>query len=82
MSDEVRYERVIAAAPEVVFDASTSPDGQLAFYAEEDHGRIVRSSSEVRVGGAWTIRFGPAPERLYRHPPPVRRETQPPCHRA
>ena len=27
--------------------------------------RAVRS--ELRVGGVWTIVFGPSPERLYRH---------------
>lgn len=25
------------------------------------------TDSEVRVGGVWTIVFGPSPERLYRH---------------
>jgi uncharacterized protein YndB with AHSA1/START domain len=63
----VRYERVIAAAPEVVFDAFTSAGGQLAFYSEDDQGWTVRSESEVRVGGAWTIHFGPSPEQLYSH---------------
>jgi uncharacterized protein YndB with AHSA1/START domain len=67
MSDDVLYERIIAAPPEVVFDALTSPDGQLAFYSEDDQGWMVRSQSDVRVGGAWTIHFGPSPERLYRH---------------
>lgn len=67
MNGDVRYERVIAARPEVVFDAFTSDGGQLAFYSEEDQGWIVRSQSEVRVGGVWTILFGPSPEQLYRH---------------
>jgi uncharacterized protein YndB with AHSA1/START domain len=67
MTDDLLYERIIAAQPEVVFDAFTSADGQLAFYGEDDAGWIVRSESEVRVGGAWTIRFGPSPEQLYRH---------------
>jgi uncharacterized protein YndB with AHSA1/START domain len=67
MTGDVRYERVIAAPPEVVFDALTSAGGQLAFYSEDDRGWMVRSESDVRVGGAWTIHFGPSPERLYRH---------------
>jgi uncharacterized protein YndB with AHSA1/START domain len=67
MTDALRYQRIIAAAPEVVFDAFTSPDGQLAFYGEDDHGWTVRSESEVRVGGHWTILFGPSLDQLYRH---------------
>jgi uncharacterized protein YndB with AHSA1/START domain len=54
------------------FDAFISPDGQLAFYGEPDDEWIVRSESDVRVGGAWTILFGPSPERLYRHRPVFR----------
>lgn len=67
MTDDVSYERIIAAAPEVVFDAFTSEGGQLAFYGTDDIGWIVRSQSEVRVGGSWTVDFGPSPEQLYRH---------------
>jgi uncharacterized protein YndB with AHSA1/START domain len=67
MTSDVRYARVIAAPPEVVFDAFTSDGGQLAFYAEEDHGWIVHSESEVRVGGVWRILFGPSPDELHRH---------------
>lgn len=67
MTEALRYERMIEATPEVVFDAFTSPDGQLAFYGQDDRGWIVRSESDVRVGGSWTILFGPSPEQLYRH---------------
>ena len=67
MTDDVRYERIIAAPPEVVFDALTSAGGQRAFYGEDDPGWIVRSESEVREGGVWTILFGPSAEQLYEH---------------
>lgn len=67
MSAEVRYERIINAPPEEVFDALTSPGGQLAFYGHDDPGWIVQSDSDLRIGGAWTIQFGPSPEQLYRH---------------
>ena len=36
-------------------------------YGEGDGDWIVRSESDVRVGGAWTIHFGPSAEELYRH---------------
>ena len=67
MTDELRYERLVDAPPEEAFDAFTSTGGQLAFYGQDAPGWIVRSESEVRVGGVWTILFGPSPERLYRH---------------
>ena len=67
MTDDLTYERVIAAAPDVVFDAFTSGDGQVAFYGQDDTGWVVRSDSDLRIGGAWTIDFGPSPEQLYRH---------------
>lgn len=50
-----------------MFDAFTSAGGQEAFYGKDDSGWVVRSHSDVRVGGAWTIAFGPSPEQLYRH---------------
>ena len=65
MSQDVRYERVIDARPEVVFDAFTGQDGQEAFYSEP--GWTVRSECVLRVGGHWTVTFGPSPAELYRH---------------
>jgi uncharacterized protein YndB with AHSA1/START domain len=67
VTDDLRYERIVREPPEVVFDAFTSAGGQVAFYGQDDAGWIVRSESELRIGGAWTVVFGPSPERLYRH---------------
>jgi uncharacterized protein YndB with AHSA1/START domain len=67
MTGDPRYERIVAASPDEVFDAFTSNGGQVAFYGKDDPGWIVRSESELRVGGVWTVTFGPSPDRLYRH---------------
>ena len=67
MTHDLRFARVIDAAPEEVFDAFTRPDGQRAFYGQDDPGWIVQSECDVRVGGVWTVAFGPSPSRLYRH---------------
>ena len=67
MSLELRFERLIAAAPERVFDAFTDPEGQRAFYGKDDPGWVVESRCDLRIGGVWSIRFGPAPGRLYHH---------------
>jgi uncharacterized protein YndB with AHSA1/START domain len=67
MSDDVRFAREIDAAPEKVFDTFTQPDGQEAFYREDEPGWIVESQCDLRVGGAWTVTFGPSRSELYRH---------------
>jgi len=63
----LRFERLIGARPEQVFEAFTGPEGQREFYGRDEPGWIVDSRCELRVGGAWTIAFGPSPDELYRH---------------
>jgi uncharacterized protein YndB with AHSA1/START domain len=67
MTDELRLARVIDAPPAVVFEAFTSKGGQEAFYGTDDPGWIVRSECDLRVGGLWTVTFGPSPDHLYHH---------------
>jgi uncharacterized protein YndB with AHSA1/START domain len=67
MSLDVEFARLIDATPEEVFDAFTDPGGQEAFYGQDDPGWIVRSWCDLRVGGVWTVEFGPSPRELYRH---------------
>jgi uncharacterized protein YndB with AHSA1/START domain len=64
---DVEFTRLIASAPEEVFDAFTDPEGQEAFYGQDDPGWIVRSQCDLRVGGVWSVDFGPSPGELYRH---------------
>jgi uncharacterized protein YndB with AHSA1/START domain len=59
VTHDLRVERVYAAAPEVVFDAFTDPAAQKEMYADEPDW-VVRSECDLRVGGRWTIEFGPA----------------------
>jgi uncharacterized protein YndB with AHSA1/START domain len=67
MSHDIEVARLVDASPDEVFDAFTSPDGQDAFYGQDDPGWIVRSQCDMRVGGAWTVDFGPSPGEIYRH---------------
>jgi uncharacterized protein YndB with AHSA1/START domain len=67
MTLDAEFARLIDATPEEVFDAFTDPEGQEAFYGQDDPGWIVRSRCNMRVGGAWTVDFGPSPGELYRH---------------
>jgi uncharacterized protein YndB with AHSA1/START domain len=65
MREDVRFARVINAAPEVVFDVFTSHEGQETFYSEP--GWSVRSECDLRVGGLWTVTFWPSRDEIYRH---------------
>jgi uncharacterized protein YndB with AHSA1/START domain len=64
---DVEFARLIDATPEEVFDAFTDPEGQEVFYGQDDPGWIVRSQCDLRVGGVWSVDFGPSPRELYRH---------------
>ena len=59
MSHDLRLERVYDAAPEVVFDAFTDPEAQQELYADAPDW-IVQAECDLRVGGRWSIAFGPA----------------------
>jgi uncharacterized protein YndB with AHSA1/START domain len=67
MTDELRLGRVIDAPPDVVFGAFTTQGGQVAFYGTDDPGWIVESQCDLRVGGLWTVTFGPSRDHLYQH---------------
>lgn len=67
MSEELTFEREIAAPLEMVFDTFTRIDGQEAFYGHDDPGWLVVSKCDLCVGGAWSIAFGESPDQLYHH---------------
>ena len=67
MSHDLQFARLIDAPLEEVFAAFTERGGQEAFYGLDDPGWIVRSECDLRVGGVWTVEFGPSPSQLYRH---------------
>jgi uncharacterized protein YndB with AHSA1/START domain len=67
VSLELRFERLIAAPPERVFDAFTDPEGQRELYGQDDAGWVVDSRCDLRVGGVWSIWLGPAHDQLYHH---------------
>lgn len=58
MTYELRYERVIEAGREDVFDLFTQPDGQLAFYQGPEPKWIVRSRCDLRVEGSGSSNSG------------------------
>jgi dihydrofolate reductase/uncharacterized protein YndB with AHSA1/START domain len=73
----LKFERLIKAPPERVFDAFTSPEGQREFYGTDTPGWIVESRCDLRVGGVWSIAFGRSASELYRHDHVFRRVDRP-----
>jgi uncharacterized protein YndB with AHSA1/START domain len=67
VSLELRFERLLAAPLERVFDAFTDPAGQRAFYGKDDPGWVVESRCDLRVGGVWSVSFGSSRDELYHH---------------
>ena len=67
MSHDIAIDRVITALPDQVFATFTDPAGQREFYGKDDSGWIVESTCDLRVGGLWSVTFGPSRHALYRH---------------
>jgi uncharacterized protein YndB with AHSA1/START domain len=65
VSHDLRVERWFDAAPEEVFDAYTDPDARREWYQDQP-GRIVEVDCDLRVGGRWTVAFGPPGSEPYR----------------
>ena len=60
MSYELRIERLFDAPPEVVFDTLVDPEAQEQLFADQVEGwGLLESKIDLRVGGTWTIVFGP-----------------------
>ncbi len=66
MGHELRFERVIDAAPEEVFDAFTDPEAVEEMYGLDDPDWVVESEGDIRVGGTWSVAFGPSRGELSR----------------
>ena len=55
---DVRIERVLDASPEAAWAAWTDPASRVVWYRDQpDH--QVDAASDLRVGGAWHVQFGP-----------------------
>ncbi len=65
MGHDLRLERTFDARPEIVFDAFVDPGAQRALIADGPDW-IVESDVDLRVGGTWTLVFGPSRSELFR----------------
>lgn len=65
MSHDLRLERWFDASPEDVFDAYTDPVAQREWYPDQP-GWVVEAQCDLRVGGRWSVAFGPPGSEPYR----------------
>jgi uncharacterized protein YndB with AHSA1/START domain len=71
MTYELKIERLFDAPPELVFDTLVDPEAQDELFNDQLEGwRLLKSEIDLRVGGTWTIFFGPEdgksePDRLH-----------------
>jgi uncharacterized protein YndB with AHSA1/START domain len=57
---ELKIERLFDAPPELVFDTLVDPEAQEELFADQVPGwGLLKSEIDLRVGGDWTIVFGP-----------------------
>lgn len=65
MSDrDIRLQRLIDAPIEVTFHQWTDPESRRQWSAPGD-GWMTEATSDLRVGGVWSVRFGPSPDEMY-----------------
>jgi len=61
---DIRIERLLDAPPEVAFEHWVDAAARRRWYAPED-GWIVEADTDLRVGGAWRVLFGPTRDEMY-----------------
>jgi uncharacterized protein YndB with AHSA1/START domain len=61
---DIRLERIVNATPDAAFKHWVDPEAQRHWYAPEDDW-IVEAETDLRVGGAWRVLFGPRRDEMY-----------------
>jgi uncharacterized protein YndB with AHSA1/START domain len=61
---DIRLERVVSATPDDAFKHWVDAEARRRWYAPED-GWIVEAETDLRVGGAWRVMFGPTRDEMY-----------------
>lgn len=61
---EIRLQRVLDTTPDVAFKHWVDAQQRRRWYAPED-GWIVEAETDLRVGGAWRVLFGPSRDEMY-----------------
>lgn len=66
MTYEIRLQRRLGVPPEVAFHHWVDADARRRWYQGDEPGWVVDAATDLRVGGRYHVRWGPAAERAYR----------------
>lgn len=62
---DIRLERIVNARPDAAFDHWADAEARRQWYAPDDGWVVEAAETDLRVGGAWRVRFGPTSEEMY-----------------
>jgi uncharacterized protein YndB with AHSA1/START domain/catechol 2,3-dioxygenase-like lactoylglutathione lyase family enzyme len=62
---DIRLERVVNATPDAAFKHWVDAEARRRWYAPDDSWTVEAAETDLRVGGAWRVRFGPTPDEMY-----------------
>jgi len=61
---DIRLERIVDATPDAAFKHWVDAEARRQWYAPDDDW-IVEAETDLRVGGAWRVLFGPQRDQMY-----------------
>ena len=61
---EIRLQRVLDTTPDVAFKHWVDAEARRRWYTPHE-GWIVEAETDLRVGGAWRVLFGPSRDQMY-----------------
>ena len=62
---DIRLERVVNTTPDAAFKHWVDAEARRRWYAPDNTWTVETAETDLRVGGAWHVRFGPTPEEMY-----------------
>lgn len=62
---DIRLERIVNARPDAAFDHWADAEARRQWYAPDDGWIVEAAETDLHVGGAWRVRFGPTSEEMY-----------------
>jgi uncharacterized protein YndB with AHSA1/START domain len=62
---DIRLERIVNATPDAAFKHWVDAEARRRWYAPDESWIVVEAETDLRVGGAWRVLFGPSRDELY-----------------
>jgi uncharacterized protein YndB with AHSA1/START domain len=62
---DIRLQRIVNVTPDAAFKHWVDAEARHRWYAPDDSWIIAEAETDLRVGGAWRVQFGPTPDEIY-----------------